>query len=469
MTVMAHYPITISELAYLFPDLPEDEWARLVASTANLGPAGPVTIWRNQIVDGRQFYKAALETGTEPLWVFLDDSADPLTHIIENTVRGREHDENAKGVAAYNVWRLSNRPWPGEDENPCAILRTPLTQAEAARICRCSRRTLTDVAKVMDDASPAIPELRQALMRNRVKSSDGARVAGLPQEVQRAALQLVLDRQCRTVREAAGVVQREAARQSAAPPVPVELPASVVDSATLYVSGLDGLIGQVPPASVDVVVTRAPVAPGPLAALPELARFAAHALGEAGLLLVLADTARLPEIHPKLGTRHLRWVWQFHLLFPCPVGYTEEPHRLGHRHMPLLIYGRDGCRLGNGDDVIEVPAVAGGAMDREQMLASAVQLSVRRFAKPGQVVCAPMLEGVAGVAQGALAAGCTFIGASEDRPCAELAAKELEQFADGMAGTPRNAEEGVANCCHVSRFSYVDVAYCYISVSSYQV
>ena len=438
MTIPKQYPI--SEMAFLFPDVPDDERARLVASTANLGPPGPVTIWRNQVVDGRPFYEAALEAGVEPRLVFLDDSADPLTHIIENNVRGRNPDESARSVAAYNAWRISNSPWPGEDEDPCANLRTPLTQEEAARSLGVSRRTLTDAVRILDDGSPSIAELRQAVRRGRIKVSDGTQVVGLPQEVQRAALQVVLSGKSRTIREAARIVELEAARRTGAQPLKMELPASVADSATLYVSGLNGLLGQIAPASVDVVVTRAPSDAGSLSALSELADFAAHALGQEGLLVVLADAARLPKMLPKLKPRHLRWVSEFDLLYQSPIGSTGEPHWLGIRRVPLLVYGRDGCRLGGGDDVIEVPATRGGSVNLEQMLADGTRLVVERFARPGAVVCDPMLGEGSGVAQGALARGCTFIGAGEDRPCVERVSRELEQFVAERAAMPTHPE-----------------------------
>ena len=74
------YPI--SDLARIFPDMPPEDFARLVASIREDGLMDPITVWQGRVIDGRHRYAACAEAGVERRFAYLDDDADPLRYIL---------------------------------------------------------------------------------------------------------------------------------------------------------------------------------------------------------------------------------------------------------------------------------------------------------------------------------------------------------------------------------------------------
>ena len=72
-----------------------------------------------------------------------------------------------------------------------------------------------------------------------------------------------------------------------------------------------------------------------------------------------------------------------------------------------------------GNDVIEVPPPDGPAMGPQgrQRDDAGMALIVERFARPGQVVCDPVLLDRSSIALAARRHGCIFIGAGTDQSC----------------------------------------------------
>ena len=48
------YPI--SDLARIFPDMPPEDFAQLVASIREDGLMDPITVWQGRVIDGRHRY-----------------------------------------------------------------------------------------------------------------------------------------------------------------------------------------------------------------------------------------------------------------------------------------------------------------------------------------------------------------------------------------------------------------------------
>ena len=74
------YPIR--DLARIFPDMPPEDFARLVASIREDGLMDPITVWQGRVIDGRHRYAACAEAGVERRFGYLDDDADPLRYIL---------------------------------------------------------------------------------------------------------------------------------------------------------------------------------------------------------------------------------------------------------------------------------------------------------------------------------------------------------------------------------------------------
>ena len=136
----------------------------------------------------------------------------------------------------------------------------------------------------------------------------------------------------------------------------------------------------------------------------------------------------------RLAGGDLQWIMEMTILFPYPVASTAEPNRVSLRRAALLLYGRPGARVEAEGDVIEVSAAAAVAWDPAAALGAGLALAVGQLAQPGRTVCDPALAGGSGVALAATAAGCSFIGAHEDRDVIDPVLAALAGDATGVGG-----------------------------------
>ena len=170
-----HQEYPISYLAYLFPDMTEAQFERLVKSIQANGLRVPITVWRGEIIDGRHRYAACLRAGVEPRFEYLDDDEDPVQFVLDKNGEARVLDTSGRAVVGYKLSSMSKpgRPVDSRDEEP------QMTQGEAALRLGVSRRSVTNVGRVLAEDSAAISTLRQAVASGRVKVSDAAK-AGRP-------------------------------------------------------------------------------------------------------------------------------------------------------------------------------------------------------------------------------------------------------------------------------------------------
>ena len=151
------YPI--SPLAMLFPALSEAQFEGLATSIQERGLLDEITIWRGQIIDGRHRYLACIRAGVEPRFKHLADDSDPVQYVLDKNAERRDLDPSRRAIVAYRLSSMSRpgRPANSQDDEP------QVTQVEAALRLRVSRRSVTNVGRVLAEGSGAIPTLRQAV------------------------------------------------------------------------------------------------------------------------------------------------------------------------------------------------------------------------------------------------------------------------------------------------------------------
>ena len=417
------YPI--GDLARIFPEMPPDDYARLVTSIRDQGLLEAITIWRGEVIDGRHRLAACAEAGVEPRFEFLPDDADPLQHILERNLLRRHLDESGRAVVAHRVSRDSMPGRPTGDPENCANLRS-FTQGEAAELLGVSRRLVTHASRVLAENSPAAAELREAVEQGQVRVSDAARLVGQPNEVQQKAVELVVSGESRTLNGAARRVRREMLRMQESAAREDNLTRPLDDATTLHIAPVADLPALVAPDSVDAIITHPPHTEESLSLFSDLAAFAAHALKTSGVIVVVGSGTLLPRMLERLQHPQLRWVGEWDLLFHGHPARSGPPHWINLHRQPLLVYGKPGFRPNEMDDLIEVPAPDGDprGTDRNE---AAMKLVVERFARPGQVVSDPVMLDRSGTALAARKLGCTFIGADRTPSCVERVRKRLAE------------------------------------------
>ena len=425
------YPI--SDLAIIFPEMPPEDYARLVASIRDQGLLHPITVWRGEVIDGRHRLAACAEAGVEPEYEFLDEADDPLQHILGRNLLRRHLDESQRAVVAH---RLSSRSGPGRprtgSEN-CANLRS-FSQSEAAGLLGVSRRLVSHASRVMSQGSQAVAELRQAVDRGQVRVSDAARAVDQSPEVQEMAVELVAGGESRTLRGAVRRIQQEILQREEAAARDDNLTRPLDQATTLHIAPVSGLRRLVAPDSVDAIITQPPHKEEVLPLFSDLAALAAHALKSTGVMVVVGSGMLLPQMLEHLNHPEMRWIGEGDLLFRGPAVRSGPPHWVNLHRRPLLVYGKPGFRPNEMDDLIEAPVPDGihGGRDRNE---AAMGLIVERFARPGQVVCDPVMLDRSGLALAARKLGCVFIGADKTPSCVERVWKRLADVeATGLRG-----------------------------------
>ena len=147
--------------------------------------------------------------------------------------------------------------------------------------------------------------------------------------------------------------------------------------------------------------------------LQDLAAFAVHSLRQTGAMLVLTGTQDLPAVLMQLSRDDLRWVCAFHYTHPGSPSNSRSGDRLPLTQKLLLVYGKPAFRLDAGHDGVTVPAPPEGARGNAHgaRLETGMELIIKRFTRPNDVVADPVLAARSDTAVAAVRLGRSFIGA----------------------------------------------------------
>ena len=406
----------VSFLARIFPSMSLDEFTKLRDSIRTQGLLEEITVWRGTVIDGYHRLLACLQAGVEPRFQRLEDGSDPLAFALAKNLRRRHLNQTARTASAF-LASAGSRPGRPRSQRNHANLHGFPSRSQAAGMFGVSTRSVATMARVLGTESTASPGLRRAVQAGTVTGSDAARILGEPADVQERAVAMVQRGQSNTVRRAANAVKREtAAQQGCGEP----RPSHDIDGAgrpALHVSTVAGLHGLVPEKTVDAVITFPPSKPDSSGMFTDLANFAAHALRPTGGMFVLADTAHLPGILAQLEHPALQWVCALPYRHPGRGATLGGRHGLNLRNKLILIYGKEQFNLGAGDDLVSVPDFDEGTGGNQfsPRLDLGMEMVVRRFTRPGQVVCDPILLNRSETALATVGQGRDFVGAWDDQ------------------------------------------------------
>ena len=188
------------------------------------------------------------------------------------------------------------------------------------------------------------------------------------------------------------------------------------------------------PGTADIVLAHLPDYVR-LGSFYEIAELADNVLSDAGVLVVVWAGGPLREMLDGLsrGARGMEFIADFSAIFPAPITELEIPHNTQIRRAALIVFGKKGAVLPQGDDIIEVPAPAGGMADDFMDLRDCLPLVIARFASRGQTFFIPTLTDNCGAVVAALAAGCTVIAADEDQAVIDDVVRRVSEHAESAS------------------------------------
>ena len=439
------YPV--SRLASALPAMPGRDYEGLREDIRENGQKDPIAVLDNEILDGRHRLRACDELGIEPRYEFLPADTDPLKYILSKNRHRRNLNPSQSAIAAVRIYVLSTggSQEDGGDQvdagSEFAKLQIgPLSQVEAAALFGVRQRTFSHAVNLL--GSTPIESLLLAVEQGHIAVSDAVKVVDEPNEVQEAAVAKVLQGAARTVNGAVNRIHREGNRGVEDERPSLESWLAPKGYATLHNCGISGLFPLVDRESVDTIIGHVPVGDGAAKVLRQLRNFLAHALKDDGLAVLLCRGRDLPEAFRRLlPNKNIEFLCEFDYRVDLPARPLGGRHGIAQRRMPLLVFGKSGSSLREGDDVLQLPPVADetGEVRIGERHAAGSELVIRRFAVPGGLVCDPLLMGGAHIALAAIRHGCRFVGSCLDQ-------KRFEYVRDRIARERgERIEEGDGN------------------------
>ena len=346
-----------------------------------------------------------------------------MQHVLSNN-RFRRHDTKSQmAIAAVKVYLISHGlSWSVKQNaenkhSEFANLQIQvLIQDQAASMIGVSKRMFFHAIRLYEPGSNASESLKLAAELGSLNVSDASRVVDELNEVQNAAVGLVLNDKFKTVLSAVREIHRGRAQPTVPDTLIPESWRSPRGNVVLYNCIIEELQALVPPDSVDAIITGVPDEDGAPQTLRRLASFAAHALKPDGVMLVFCRSNRLPDVFGSMQHETLDFLLELDYRYDAPVRKLHGKHGVQLRRMPLLVWGMPELVLGEGDDVIQLPEVDGDSANVSigRRHAVGTELIVRRFTHTGDTVCDPLLMSGASAALAALRSGRRFVGSCHD-------------------------------------------------------
>jgi len=168
--------VKFHSVAEIFPLIEGPEFESLVNDVRIHGVREPVWTHNEQIIDGRNRWRAAQSAGVEcPSREYAGDPANLVQFVVSLNLHRRHLNESQRAMVAAKIANLD----VGKPNR--ANLHDNVTKAEAAEMLSVSERSVASARKVRDSGSP---ELTAAVERGEVSVSAASDVATLPRDQQ---------------------------------------------------------------------------------------------------------------------------------------------------------------------------------------------------------------------------------------------------------------------------------------------
>jgi len=168
MTAKAFHP-----LADLLPLIGGVEFDRLVDDIAKHGLLNPITLYQDQILEGRNRVRACRAAGVEPRYVEFE-GRDPAAFVFSQNLARRHLGPSERAMVAARMAKLR---WGQRSDR----VEGQICLSKAAQLLRVSERSVKSARVVLDHG---IPELREAVDHGRLAVHDAEKAARLPGEAQ---------------------------------------------------------------------------------------------------------------------------------------------------------------------------------------------------------------------------------------------------------------------------------------------
>lgn len=172
------------EYANIYRMLPDNELAKLAQDIKEKGQLLPITLYENQILDGRNRYKACEIAGIKPrIEEYTGD--DPLGFVASLNDHRRHDTDNERAMVGARMANLKHGTNRHDLESSMETSRPAVSIERAAEL---SGSTTASIKRAKPIVTTGIQELQDMVDSGEVSIRAGSEVAKLPEEDQRKAV-----------------------------------------------------------------------------------------------------------------------------------------------------------------------------------------------------------------------------------------------------------------------------------------
>ena len=364
----------IHPIAQLFPPMSQAEFAALKADIKQHGLSEPILVWKGQIVDGKDRWRACTALRVQPKYRQWKSKESPERYVVSMNVMRRHLPEAVRAILAA---RLAQIPKGG---NQHASQEASMSQAEAAIRLKVSRSSVQRAKVVYENGAKA---LLKELMAGKIGLLDAAKVAKWDKLQQLLFLKLATDVRRHMLSEKRDAAQKNASKLSnKRVPLPLrKFSVILADPPWNYGSQ------TIPPSNIAPQSHYLTASTTKIAALPikELAL-------DNAVLFLWVPSSLIPDglkVMEAWGFKYVTsavWVKRRHVVSPGPFLQKHEPMLIGKRgkgltkpaKQPMSVIQDDEGKLAHS----QKPAVVHDMIDAMYPRHPKVELYARR-AQPG--------------------------------------------------------------------------------------
>lgn len=162
------------EIADLFPMMNDQEFCDLVDDINQNGLRESIWLYQGKILDGRNRYKACIESNTKPTYRQYDGN-DPVSFVVSLNLKRRHLDTAQRAMVAARIANMQQ----GARTDLTEI--SAMSQPEAAKVLNVSTDSVQFAKKILDKGSKS---LIQKVDSGQIAVSTAADISSLPKEEQ---------------------------------------------------------------------------------------------------------------------------------------------------------------------------------------------------------------------------------------------------------------------------------------------
>lgn len=150
---MPNQRFDIHPAATLFPLMTEEEYQGLKADIAENGQRECITVWKGQLIDGRNRLRACEELDRTPHVAELDEDEDPWAYVISHNLHRRHLTTSQRSAVATELAKLKRGDNQYKKEGGS---KDPPSIDDAAKQMKVSRKSVVRAKQVQEHGSEAV-------------------------------------------------------------------------------------------------------------------------------------------------------------------------------------------------------------------------------------------------------------------------------------------------------------------------